>query len=330
VLALPVTYRHRREVLVVAKSLGSVDAAVHRALVLLLIGGGGALALVAVGGWWIARKALRPVERMTSRADTIDVDDLGERIAVPPARDELRHLAQTLNAMLERLQRGFEARERLIADASHELRAPLAAMRAELEVSLRIDTLEDQARAVLESAREEAVRLSRMVDNLLMLARADEGRLELFRTSHDLAEVVDRVAHAYRAAAHAADVRVVVDGDGLRLRGDRDRLEQVVHNLVDNAVRAAGRGGEVRLTTWRNGNEGGVAVSDSGPGIPEDARERIFERFSREDPSRGPDGGAGLGLAICREIVRAHRGRIWVEENEPSGSTFVVALPLDR
>jgi len=327
VLARPIAFRRRRRILVVAESLRGADRAVHRVLVLLLVGGAGALALVAAGGWWIARKALRPVEAMVSHADAIDIGDLSQRIAVPAARDELGHLARTLNSMLERLERGVHARETLIADASHELRAPLAAMRSELDVSLRIDELDEHARSVLETTREEVVRLSRTVDDLLTLARVDGDRLELLLTPHDLREAAESAARVHRPAARAANVGLVVHGDALRLRGDRDRLEQVIGNLIDNAVRAASPGGCVRVTTWRNGGEGGIAVADSGPGVPPEARERIFERFSREDPARGRERGAGLGLAICREIVHAHGGRIWVEDNEPGGSRFVFALP---
>jgi two-component system OmpR family sensor kinase len=328
-LAIAVTSKERRQVLVVAESLGGVDRAVHRAFVLLLLGSAGALTLIAAGGWWIARKALRPVEQMTTYAERIDIADLSQRVAVPRARDELSHLALTLNSMLDRLQRGVEARESLIADTSHELRAPLAAMRSELDVSLRLDRLGDQARTVLESARDEVVRMSRIVDNLLTLARIDEGRLELLPAPLDLHEAASSVAKMHRSAAGAACVRLVLEGERLPVRGDCDRLEQVIGNLLDNAIRAAAPAGTVTLTTWRNRTEGGVAVSDTGSGVPAEARERIFERFSREDPARGPEGGAGLGLAICRDIVRAHDGRIWVEDNAPHGSTFLVALPVD-
>src|SRR5262249_40142475 len=157
-----------------------------------------------------------------------------------------------------------EAREALIADASHELRAPLAAMRAELDVSLRLDGLEDQPRAVLESAREEVARMSRIVDNLLTLARADEGRLELFATPHDLREVARSAARVHDATAAAVGVELLVDGEALPVHGDRDRLEQVIGNLLDNAIRAAAPAGSVRLTTWQNGSEGGFAVTDTG------------------------------------------------------------------
>jgi heavy metal sensor kinase len=330
-VALPVTRHGQRQVLVVVESLAAIDHAVHRVLVLLLVGSAGALALVALGGWWIARKALMPVERMTVRAERIGVAEIrDQRIAVPRVRDELSHLARTLNAMLDRLQEGVQARERLIADASHELRAPLAAMRSELEVSLRHDELPDDARAVLASARDEVVRMGSIVENLLTLARVDEGRLELLVAPQDLREVVARAMRAYGQAADTAGVELVVEGDAGLVEGDGDRLQQVVSNLVDNAIRHAPSGSRVLVSLWRSETEAGITVSDEGPGVPADERDRIFERFARQDRSRPRAAGAGLGLAISKEIVSAHGGRIWVEDRGPeaSGSAFVVALAL--
>jgi two-component system OmpR family sensor kinase len=319
-------WRGRRQVLVVAESLHEVDDATHRALVLLVLGGGGALALIAVGGWWIARRALRPVDRMTTRAEAIGIDDLSQRIAVPRVNDELAHLARTLNAMLDRLQAGVRARERLIADASHELRAPLAAMRAELDVSLAQNRLEEPARAALVLARDDAVRLARIVDNLLTLARVDEGRLELLIAPHDLSDLADRAVRAERAAASERRISVAVDGDDVVADVDGDRFEQVLTNLLDNAIRHSPDGGHVRLTIGREQAGTRIAVADDGPGIPPDARDRVFERFSRQDPARAR-GGAGLGLAICREIVHAHHGRIWIDDHARAGTTIHIEFP---
>lgn len=330
-LAIPVRRAGRNEALVAAESLEEVDDAVDRVVVLLLIGGIGALALAAAGGWWVARKGLRPVEEMTNRADRIDIDDLSQRIPVPPARDEVAHLARTLNAMLERLQEGVVTREQFVADASHELRAPLAAMRAELEVSLRHDDLDADARATLSSTREEVVRMGRIVDNLLTLARVDGGRLDLLATPHDLCEIAERAARTHEASAAAAGVEIVIDGDATTVAVDPDRIEQVFSNLIDNAIRVAPRGSAVTIAIWRSGREVGARVCDDGPGVPEQDRERIFERFSRHDPARArASGGAGLGLAISAEIVRAHQGRLWVEGRKPRGAAFVVALPIDE
>ena len=328
VIAVPAQRLGERQALVVTESLAGVDRAVHRVLVLLLLGGTASLALVALGGWWIARKALKPVERMTTRADQIGIDHLHERIAVPTVNDEVGHLARTLNAMLDRLQEGVEARQRLVADASHELRAPLTAMRSEIEVSLRQDPLNIEARTVLESARGEVLRMSRIVDDLLTLARISEGQLELLVTPQDLRAIADEAVRAHRSAADAARVELVAGGDPIAVAGDKNRLSHVVGNLVDNAIKFSPPDTEVRIEV--SGNEDGarIEVCDEGPGVPAGERERIFERFARLDPARSRAGGAGLGLAICAEIVRAHGGRIWVEERNPRGSTFVVELPL--
>ncbi|MDQ6821595.1 MAG: HAMP domain-containing histidine kinase [Actinomycetota bacterium] len=340
ILAVPARRDGRREVLVVFESLHETDDAVHRVFVLLLIGGGAALALVALGGWWIARRALRPVERMTVRAEQIGIDNLAQRIAVPAVNDEVAHLARTLNAMLERLQDGVrtrqqlldrleenvQARQRLVADASHELRAPLAAMRAELEVSLRQDRLDPPARAALQLARDDAVRLGRIVDNLLTLARVDEGRLELLTGTHDLRDLAQRAARAHRATAAVRQIEVALEGEAGDIEVDGDRIEQVLSNLLDNAIRHAPNDGHVSLRLRRQAAEAVISVSDDGLGIPRDQRERVFERFTRQDAARGR-GGAGLGLAICREIVDAHHGRIWIEDQPPRGTTVLVALP---
>jgi signal transduction histidine kinase len=316
-------------VLVVVQSLATVDRAVHSVLVLLLVGSAAVLALVTLGGWWVARKALMPVERMATRADSIGIAEIrDQRIAVPRVRDELSHLARTLNAMLDRLQEGVEARERLIADTSHELRAPLAAMRSELEVSLRHDVLGDEAREVLSSARDEVLRMGSIVENLLTLARIDEGRLELLIAPHSLRDVVEGAAQTHRLAAQAAGVEIVVEGDAGIVEGDRDRLQQVVSNLLDNAVRHAPRASIVGVAFSTSASEARITVSDAGPGVPREQRERIFERFARQDRARSRGGGAGLGLAICTEIVQAHGGRIWVEDREPQGSAFIVVLAI--
>ena len=326
-VARATTRAGRREVLVVVESLADVDRSVHRVLVLILFGSLGALGLIAAGGWWIARRALNPVDEMTRRAERIGIGDLSERIPSAPIDDELGHLARTLNAMLGRIQGGVEARERLVADASHELRAPLAAMRAELDVSLRLDQLDHEARETLSSVREETVSMSQVVDNLLLLARSDEGHLELLLEEVDLRDLVDVAARSRRGAAEAAGVFIETDGAGVTLEVDRLRLLQVAGNLIDNAIRFSPRGGTVRISVWRATSEAGLRVADAGPGVPIDARERIFERFNRQDPARERGGGAGLGLAISREIVHAHAGRINVEDAEPTGSVFIVTLP---
>jgi two-component system, OmpR family, sensor kinase len=321
----------RRWVLVVAESLEDVEEEVRRVLVLLLLAGPAALAATALGGYWLARKALRPVDRMTSNARAIGIDRLHERITVPRSADEIGQLAVTLNAMLDRLEHGVKQKRRLIADASHELRTPLAVMRAELDVSLRGDEMSADARGVLESVREEVDRMSRTVDNLLTLAQVDEGRLELLTAQVDLAEALDAAARPLLPLAVAKGVALQVEGDGLTAKADPQRLNQALTNLIENAIKFTPAGGEVRVSAWRAGGEVGVTVADDGPGVPPEAREHLFDRFYRVDSARRRDvGGSGLGLAICREIAVAHGGHVWVESEEGRGSAFSLALPADR
>ena len=318
----------RREVIVVASSLEGVDAAVHRVLVLLLIAGPVALAAVAAGGWWLARSALRPVDRLTREAERIEVDSLHERVRVPPRSDEVAHLAVTLNRMLERLDRGVEDKRRLVADASHELRTPLAVMRSELDVALAYEELQPEARDVLESTREEVERMSRTVDNLLTLARADEGRLELLRRQFDLRAVADEVALELEPVANERGVALTATGEGATVDGDRERVRQVAANFVDNAVKYSPPGGSVRIEVTRGEHEAELRVSDDGLGIPAHALPHVFDRFYRVDSARDRDsGGSGLGLAICREIASAHGGRVHAESEEGRGSSFALVLP---
>ncbi|MDP9341471.1 MAG: heavy metal sensor histidine kinase [Actinomycetota bacterium] len=327
-LAVPAPKRPRSEVLVVATSLDDVDGSIHRLLVLLLTAGPAVLAVAAAVGWWLARKALLPVARMTQQAATIGIERLDERIAVPAVEDELARLARTLNAMLDRLERGVERTRRFVADASHELRTPLAVMRSELEVSLRSDDLSPAAREVVESSAQEVERMGRLVENLLTLARLDERRLQLHRVPLDLRELAAAVAAELEPLAAGKGVAVMVGGLEAVVEADRERLHQAVSNLMDNAIKYTGRGGEVRVSAWRDGAEAGIAVIDTGRGVDPESLPRIFDRFFRSDPARSrAEGGAGLGLAISREIVQAHGGRIWARSEVGSGSTFSLALP---
>jgi heavy metal sensor kinase len=328
VMAAPVRYRGRQRVLVVAESLREIDESEDRVLVLLLLAGPAALIATALGGWWLARKALLPVERMTAKAQKIGIDRLDERIDVPPVEDEIGRLAVTLNAMLDRLEQGVEEKHRLVADASHELRTPLAAMRSELDVSLGGEDLSAEAREVLESAREEVDRMSRTVGNLLTLARVDEGRLELLTERVDLGEAIVAAASSLRHLAAARRVQLELKGASFEAQADPQRLYEALTNFIENAINYSPEGGEVRVAAWRNGEEVGVTVTDDGPGIPAGAQAHVFDRFYRVDRDRGRDGGgSGLGLAISREIANAHGGRVWVESEEGKGSAFSLALP---
>jgi heavy metal sensor kinase len=317
--------------LVVGLSLQPVEDAVRRVLILLLVAGPAALLASAFAAYWLSRKALRPVERMASDAQEIGTDRLYERVEVPKARDELGHLAVTLNAMLDRIEHGVADKRRLVADASHALRTPLAVMRAELDVSLRGDDLSPAAREVLESAREEVDRMGRTVDNLIALAQSDEGRLELLTVPVDLRRAMQESAQPLRLLASANDVSLVLVGEPEQALADPQRLQLALTNLVENAIKFSPPGRTVTVSSWRRDGEVGVTVRDEGPGIPAEDSEHLFDRYYRAGAARARNlSGSGLGLAICREVAVAHGGRVWVDSTVGEGSAFTLALPRWR
>jgi heavy metal sensor kinase len=328
VASRPVTRHGQREVVVTAVSTAPVDRSVRRVTTLLLLALPVALVLTALGAWWLAGRALRPIDQMTATAAAIDAGRLEGRVAETGTRDEVGRLAETLNAMLARVEEGVAEQRRLVADASHELRTPLAAMRSELDVSLRLDDLSPAARAVLESVRDDVDALARTVANLLTLAKVDAGELGLERQRVDLHGLADAVVAGIAPVAEGKDVVIVVEGGPAPASGDARALSQVIRNLVENAIDYSPAGGRVDLRTEMTDGVAQVAVLDRGPGVPPEARERIFERFYRADPSRSRQtGGSGLGLAIARELVEAQGGRLWVDDRDGGGAAFRLELP---
>jgi signal transduction histidine kinase len=307
----------------VASSLTSTDRSLAIVGGGLLVGGPGLLLLVALTTWVVAGRALAPVEAIRAEVAEISMRALDRTVPEPVANDEIGRLARTMNQMLERL-RGSAARQRqFVSDASHELRSPLAGMRAELEVAMAHEQDADWHHTAGD-VLEDLGRLQRLVDQLLVLARLDETAPVADRPV-DLDELVLREARRARERdGLVVDVHAVSAG---RVRGDPDRLRQVVRNLVDNAARHAQS--MVTLRLQAQAGSAVLTVADDGPGIPRDERERIFERFTRLDEARATDnGGYGLGLAITREIVAAHGGTVEAED-PPMGARLVVRLPLD-
>lgn len=329
VAAVPVIRRGQQLVLVAAVSLAPVDRSVHRVLILLLLALPAALLATAAGGWWLARRAMLPIDRMVSTAEAIGPSDLRTRLAVPASGDEIAHLATTLNIMLDRVHRGVVEQQRLVADTSHELRTPLAVMRTDIDVSLRSDDLTPAAREVLESNREEVDSMIATLEDLLTLARSDERQLPLTQEVIDLQDVSARIVQRLSPHAQRRGVTLTADGSSATVRADSAAVGQALRNLIDNAIKFGPPHGRITVRTWQTPGEAGVTVEDEGPGIPEELRERVFDRFFRIDASRDrASGGSGLGLAIVRELVVAQGGTVTLAARDPHGSAFAIALPL--
>ena len=289
-----------RRAVVVSTSMVQRERALESLAGVLLLGGPLILLLASSAGYLVAAGALRPVERMRRRAGEISAATPDARLPLPDARDEVRRLGETLNAMLARLEAAAEGERRFLATASHELRTPLAILRAEIDLALHEQSDESELRAALRSIREEAERLGRLADDLLVIARGDAGGLSLHARPLDLGAVVRDVARRFERL-RAGAVRCEVP-DGLEVTADSLRLEQALGNLVDNALRHGAP--PVVLAATRRGSEVEVHVRDAGPGFPAARAEEPFVRGEG-----GQAGGFGLGLAVVEDIAQAHGGR---------------------
>lgn len=317
-------------ILVVAGSTEPVDRTTGRLLVLLAIAIPAGVALSVLGGYGLARRALRPIDRMTRDAESIGSADDGRRIDAPALDDELGRLGRTLNTMLDGLRSSVDEQRRFTADASHELRTPLAIMQSEIDVAVRSPDTPAEAKVVLQSTREEVARMTRIVENLLALALSDEGRMQLDRSAVDVGALAKEIAHRFEHTAKMRESRVLIEvATDVVARADRHRLDQLLSNLVDNAIKHSPRDGTVRVVVEREDGSVRIDVADEGPGIPASDIERVFDRFYRVEQARARrDGGAGLGLAICRSIARAHGGEIGAANLNGAGCVFTVRLPL--
>ena len=301
------------QTIVVGASLEDRNDALGGLLAAFLVGGPIALALSTLLGYLLAGALFRPVEDMRRRAAEISTERAGQKLPLPHAHDEIFRLGSTLNEMLGRLEAGIARERRFVADASHELRTPLALLRTELELAQRRPRSPEELRAALDSAAEEVDRLTRLAEDLLVLARADEGRLQLRREEIQVKDLLETVA-----ARSNQDVEIGVR-DGESIIGDRLRLEQALGNLVDNARRHGA--GTIRLEAERKNDLLELRVSDEGPGFAPELLPHAFDRFTRGDEAR-ERGGTGLGLAIVAAVAKAHGGRA-----RAAGSTVTIELP---
>jgi signal transduction histidine kinase len=297
-----------------------------------MFGALGALFVASLGvGWVVAGRVLAPIGRITAVARDIQATDMSRRIELPGPDDELKQLADTFDAMLARLDAAFVAQRQFVADASHELRNPLAIIRTNADVALADpDASPDELRQAIATVKRAGDRMSLLVDDLLALARRQQPTLE-----HEPVDLGAAVAEASDDFVVPAETRdIVLDraiAPGVVVTGDREALKRVVANLLDNAVRLAPAGSRIRLATGSEGNRAWIAVTDEGPGISPEDQGHVFDRFWRADKARSrSDGGTGLGLAIVRQVVESHGGEVRLHSKVGVGSSFVVWLPITR
>jgi two-component system, OmpR family, sensor kinase len=284
-----------------------------------------------MGGWWLAARVVKPVDEITSQAEAIRAGTLGHRIQADADSREYERLVGVLNSMLDRLEASFEAQRRFTADASHELRSPLTVLKGEIELALRRQRSDEEYRRVLESNLQEVDRLTWLAQDLLTLARSDSGVMEPRLQSTDVAGLVQGVIGRLYGGAARRQVTLSVDApEPIEALLDPGLVEQLVWNLVDNAVKFSPPGGRVDVEARSRGHYLTIAVADQGPGIPDAHIGQIFERFYRVDPARtsGENGGTGLGLAIVRVIVAAHGGTVTAGNRSEGGALFTVRLPV--
>lgn len=317
----------------VGESLFSLGTTLRSVVIELLIIGIFVLLLSFIGSYFLAVRSFAPVEKMTSIARRIEaVGDLHERVPVPHTSDELQKLALTFNEMIERLEKSFSRQRRFVADASHELRTPVAAIRSMTDVTLASSAAlsPDEYRVVLHDVNAEAERLGHLISDLLLLVRVDENKMPFEREAVRIDRLVADVAATMEPLATEKNIGLSVEAnEPATVLGDEARLIQAIMNLVDNAVNYTNAGGNIVLKVYSKGDSVYISVSDSGIGIGKEHLEHIFERFYRVDPARArAAGGTGLGLSIVDWVVVAHGGTISVVSEPGQGTTFTVRLPL--
>jgi heavy metal sensor kinase len=287
------------------------------------------LVLCAFAGYFLNRRALQPVDEITAALRSISIGNLSQRLPVANTHDELQRLAQTCNEMLARLEDAVERINRFTADASHELRSPVALIRTVTEYALRNPRIDSDSKEAFQEILAEAVETSQLLEDMLTLARADAGYESTVFEQVELSHLVEEATARHRPLAEAKEQTItVVAGDHAWITGDRSSLRRLVWILLDNAVKYTPARGRIAVGLTTTPSEAVLTVRDTGIGIPEDLLPRIFDRFVRADPSRGEVNGTGLGLAIAKWIAGAHRARLTVQSRENEGSVFRLEFPL--
>jgi signal transduction histidine kinase len=282
------------------------------------------------GAWWIARRAVAPVEAIAAQAETISASDLHQRLPAPSSQDEIAHLTSVLNGMFDRLQRSFDQVTRFTSDASHELKTPLALMRAEAESELNDLNANSDQRQLCASIIKQCLELSQIIDGLLFLSRADNRRLALEQETVDLTSLVRELREDAEILALPLNLTLQCDlPSELRVRGDRRLLSRALMNLIDNAIKYNRAGGAVVISALVHRETAVLTIRNNGDGIFGEAKEKVFDRFYRGDSLSGDvAAGHGLGLSIAREIARAHTGDVTLLRSDRQWTEFCMTLPI--
>jgi heavy metal sensor kinase len=296
------------------------------------------LLAASAGGWFLAGRALNPIDQITHAARQISADDLHQRLDLKLPNDEVGRLATTFDQMLARLEDAFERQKRFIADASHELRTPLTILKGDVEVALNRPRSAAEYRKTLEMVNQTADRLNSLVEELFLLARADNHQYPLQLEPFNLSALLTQQVAHLRPRALSKNISLNLDAPNtLSIVADPAKLTRLFLNLIDNAIKYANPGDRVSVTAAAHNGQARIAIADTGPGIPPEHLARLFERFYRVDKARSrraathtaDSSGAGLGLSIADWLAQVHGGRIEVTSQVDQGSTFTVWLPLD-
>ena len=312
----------------VGRSIANVQHELRQLLWLLGFTGLGVMAVGLIGGWLLSARAIRPIRTITTTAQAISASNLSQRIDLSETESELGSLATVLNAMFARLQEAFDRQVRFTADASHELRTPLSIIYSHSELALSRQRSAEEYRNAIETCFRASKRMKSLVDSLLVLARADAGKLDIKREKIDLGQTVEECADLVRPLAAGRHVELHLDMQRTTVVGDGFRIAQVVTNLLTNAINYNREGGRVNVSLRPDGSAAVLEVADTGLGISEEDQKHLFERFYRVDKARSRElGGSGLGLAICKTVVKAHGGTITCSSKLDEGTLFSVRLP---
>ncbi len=328
-VTIPIVEKNKTTSIVqVGTSLEDFDETMNRLLIILIIGIPTAISLTVVVGYVMAKKALKPVDKIRKTAVKITSRSLDERIDIGPRRDELTRLAETFNEMIGRLQNAFQRVNQFSSDVSHELKTPLTILKGETEVTLRKERTAEDYRQLLGSHLEEIDRMTKIIEDLLLLSKADAREVQLNMEEIDLKDLVVDVCMDMKFFAAKKGVDLLVrELEDVKLTGDELKLRRMLLNVIENGIKYTAKGGWVEVTSSLNNGYVRIDVKDNGIGIAENDLRYVFDRFYRGDKSRRRESGSGLGLSISKWIAEAHQGSIEVESAPSRGSIFSIRLP---